>query len=86
MPTKHNIKCYGLSTCGHCRQLREWLAAQNLAHDFVEVDQLSGEAKQAALRAVREVNPSCSFPTILIDDQTVIVGFREDRLRQALEL
>ena len=86
MPARHTIKCYGLSTCSHCRNVKKWLDGQGLDYDFVEVDNLKGEDKQAAMRAVRDVNPNCSFPTILVDESVVIVGFREVTLRQALGL
>jgi hypothetical protein len=34
---------------------------------------------------VRKLNPDCSFPTICIND-TVIVGFNEEKLKKALKL
>ncbi len=86
MPERHTIKCWGLSTCSHCRQTKDWLDRQGLDYDFVAVDLLEGDARQTALKAVRGINPQCSFPTILIDDATVVVGFREDKLKAALGL
>jgi glutaredoxin len=86
MPERHTIKCWGLSTCGHCRQTKQWLDSQGLDYDFIAVDLLEGEPRQAALKDVRSVNPHCSFPTILIDNETVVVGFREEKLKEALGL
>jgi hypothetical protein len=33
----------------------------------------------------KEINPICSFPTLNIGDK-VIVGFREDKIRERLNL
>jgi glutaredoxin-like protein NrdH len=37
------------------------------------------------LEKIKEINPSCSFPTLVIGDK-VIVGFREDKIREYLNL
>jgi len=37
------------------------------------------------LDEIRKYNPACSFPTILIGD-TVIIGFNESAIREALGL
>jgi glutaredoxin len=34
---------------------------------------------------VKKLNPNCSFPTIIIGDK-VIVGFKEDEIKEALGL
>jgi hypothetical protein len=37
------------------------------------------------MNEIRKLNPDCSFPTICIED-SVIVGFNEEKLRKALGL
>jgi glutaredoxin len=54
-------------------------------YEFVDVDLLEGEERQAILDDVRKFNPKCSFPTIIIGD-TVIVGFKEEKIKEALGL
>jgi glutaredoxin len=54
-------------------------------YEFIDVDQLEGEERKAILEDVKKFNPRCSFPTIIIGDR-VIVGFKEDEIREALEL
>jgi hypothetical protein len=49
------------------------------------VDQLEGEEKKIILEKIKEINPSCSFPTLIIGDK-VIVGFREETIRECLNL
>jgi len=54
-------------------------------YEFTDVDLLEGEERASILEDVRRINPRCSFPTIIIGD-TVIVGFQEDKIREALGL
>jgi glutaredoxin len=54
-------------------------------YDFVDVDLLEGEERKAILEDVKKINPKCSFPTIIIGDK-VIVGFKENEIREALGL
>ena len=79
------IKVYSLSTCSHCKSTKKLLADCTVQYDFVDVDLLKGEERQAILEDVKKFNPKCSFPTIIIGD-TVIVGFKEKEIRGALGL
>ncbi|MDA8403153.1 MAG: glutaredoxin family protein [Desulfobacteraceae bacterium] len=77
------VKLYSLSTCGHCKATKRFLTECNVAYDFVDVDVLEGDERKAILEDVKKLNPRCSFPTIQIGDK-VIVGFREDEIKEAL--
>lgn len=77
------IKIYTLSTCGHCRSTKKFFDDGMIAYDFTDVDLLAGEERAAVLEEVRRLNPGCTFPTIIIGDR-VIVGFKEDEIREAL--
>lgn len=79
------VKLYALSTCGHCRNAKNFLDENGIEYVCIEVDLTSGEERQTVLDEVRAVNPNCSFPTLVIGD-TVIVGFREAEIRKALGL
>jgi glutaredoxin len=54
-------------------------------YEFVDVDLLEGDERQAILEDVKKFNPKCSFPTIIIGDK-VIVGFKEEEIKEALGL
>ena len=43
------------------------------------------DERKALIEEVKQVNPRCTFPTILIGGR-VIVGFKEDEIREALGL
>jgi glutaredoxin-like protein NrdH len=79
------VKMYTLSTCSHCRAAKKLLGDLGVRYEFVDVDLLSGNERAAMIEEVKRHNPACSFPTIIIGD-TVIVGNREDRIKEALGL
>lgn len=78
-----SIKVYALSTCSHCKSTKKFLDDCTVVYDVVEVDLLEGEARKAILEDVKKFNPKCSFPTIIIGEK-VIVGYREEEIKEAL--
>lgn len=79
------VKVYSLSTCSHCRAAKKFLGDCSIKYEFVDVDQLQGEERAAILEDVRNFNPRCSFPTIIIGDK-VIIGFKENEIKEALSI
>jgi glutaredoxin len=82
--TSQKVKLYSLSTCSHCKAVKNLLAKQNIAVDVVDVDRLEGDRRNQVLEKVKQVNDRVSFPTTVIGDD-VIVGFKADRIKKALE-
>ena len=79
------VMVFSLSTCSHCKSAKKFLDESQVSYDFVDVDQLKGEERKATIEAVKKINPRCSFPTIKIGD-TVVVGFKEPEIKEALGL
>ncbi len=79
------VKIYTLSTCSHCKATKKFLDDCRVQYEFEDVDLLQGEERVAILEDVRELNPRCSFPTIIIGDK-VIVGYKEKEIKEALGL
>jgi len=77
------VKLYSLSTCSHCKSTKKLLNECTVQYDFIDVDLLEGEERRAILDDVKKFNPKCSFPTIIIGD-TVIVGYKEQEIKEAL--
>jgi glutaredoxin-like protein NrdH len=77
---------YALSTCGHCRNTKRLLDENKVKYDFIDVDLLPKDELKKVLEDVRKLNPSVSFPTLVINDATVIVGYREVEIMEALGL
>jgi glutaredoxin len=82
---KGKIMLYGLSTCGWCRKTKELLEDLGVGFDFVYVDLLEGSDRDDTMAEVRKWNPRCSFPTLVVNDEKVVAGFREDEIKEALE-
>jgi len=82
----HKIVFYGLSTCGWCRKTKRFFDAAGLDYELVYVDHLEGAERQAVMTEVARWNPRRSFPTVVVDDTIVVIGFQESRLREVLNL
>ena len=80
-----SVKMYTLSTCSHCKATKKFLDKCAVKYEFTDVDLLTGKERTAILEDVKKINPNCSFPTIIIGDK-VIVGFHEDKIKEALGL
>jgi len=79
------VRMFTLSTCSHCKSTKKFLDDCKVTYEFEDVDLLKGEERAAAIEELRKWNPNCSFPTIIIGER-VIVGHREDEIREALGL
>ena len=83
--TDKEVKVFSLSTCSHCKSTKKLLNDCTVKYEFVDVDLLEGEERKAILEDVKKFNPKCSFPTVIIGE-TVIVGYKEDKIKEALGL
>lgn len=83
--TDKEIKVFSLSTCSHCKSAKKLLSDCTVKYEFVDVDMLEGDERKAILEDVKKFNPKCSFPTIIIGEK-VIVGYKEDKIKEALGL
>jgi len=79
-----NITLYGLSTCGWCRRTKKLLDDLGVEYNLVYVDLLRGNAREEAIEEVASWNPGVSFPTVVVDNEIGIVGFKEDEVREAV--
>ena len=77
--TDKPVKVFSLSTCSHCKSTKKLLSDCTVQYDFVDVDLLEGDERKAILEDVKQFNPKCSFPTIIIGDK-VIVGYKEQEI------
>jgi len=80
------VKLYALSTCGWCKKTKRFLDDHNVDYEYEYVDLLSGDEKARCMEELAQWNPKCTFPTIVVDNSQVIVGFRTNRLREVLGL
>lgn len=78
------ILLYTLSTCIWCRKTKALLSELGVAYDYIDVDKLTGEERNGAIKAIEKWNPDCSFPTMVIDNTRSILGFQELLIRKAV--
>ncbi|NYT03388.1 MAG: glutaredoxin family protein [Candidatus Methanofastidiosa archaeon] len=78
------VKLYALSTCVWCGKTKDLLKELGVDFNFVFVDLLQGDTKQYAIDEVKKYNKNCSFPTLVINNDKVIVGFKEAEIKEAL--
>ncbi len=75
---------YALQTCRHCVKMREFLGENNIEYDIIYVDSFVSEAKENIMEKVRQLNPRGSYPTLVATDGRVVVGYREQLMREVL--
>jgi len=82
------VKGYFISTCGWCKKTKGLLDQNEVDYEYEYLDLLSGGEKARALDEVSQHNPRKSFPTVVVqnDHTEVVIGFKEDRLREVLGL
>lgn len=79
------VKMYTLSTCSHCKATKKFMNDNEVDYEYVDVDLLDGDERQGIIEEVKKINSHVSFPTIIIGER-IIIGFREEEIREVLGL
>ena len=77
-----NFFLYALSTCIWCRKTKSFLEESGIAYSYIFVDELEGEEKDKIKEEIKKWNPSCSYPTLIVNNEKCIVGFDVDAIKQ----
>lgn len=80
------VMLYALSTCGWCARTKDLLTSLGVEFSYLYVDLLQGEERDLAVQEVERWNPRLSFPTVVINDAKVVVGYQENEIREALNV
>jgi glutaredoxin len=80
-----HIMLYALSTCGWCQKTKKLLDDLGVGYDYEYVDLLQGDEREKAIKEVSSWNPRCNFPTMVIDNEKCIIGYKEDEIREAIQ-
>jgi glutaredoxin len=81
-----HIMLYALSTCVWCKKTKRLLNDLGIEYYYVDVDLLSGEERAEAMRIVERWNPSGSFPILVVNNKSSILGFNERQIREVVRL
>jgi glutaredoxin len=79
-----SVFLFSLSTCGMCRRVKQLLSDLAVDFDFLDVDLLDEENKDAAKRKMRNWDRRVAFPMLIINNTTCIVGDEPELIREAL--
>lgn len=78
------VKLYALSTCGWCRKTKAYLDELQVAYQYRYVDMLTGSEREEAISEMARWNPARSYPTLVVDEEKAVVGFKPDKIKEAL--
>lgn len=81
---KGSVVLYALSTCGWCKKTRMLLEELGIEFNYIYVDLTEDEERSDVIKDVQKWNPQLSFPTVVINNKDVIVGFKEDEIKEKL--
>jgi len=81
---KGRILVYALSTCMWCRMAKNLLNDLGVGYEYVDVDLLPVEEKDAVKKEIRKWNPDGSYPTIVINDKECVSGFDELEIKEKI--
>lgn len=77
---KGSVQLFALSTCGWCKQTRMYLEENDISYDYIYVDLTSDEERDNIMEELEKYNPELSFPTLVIDNSGVIVGYEPEEM------
>lgn len=82
---KGKIMLYALSTCVWCKKTKKLLEDLGVQYSYIFVDKLEGKERDEVVSELKKYNKRGSFPTIVIDDDKIIVGFKENEIKKSLK-
>jgi len=81
---KHKVMIYAISTCAWCKMTKKFLKDNDVEFEYVDVDLSNDEDHEKITNDILSKGGELSYPTIIVDDKTVITGFRKDKLSEVL--
>ncbi|WP_136806559.1 ferredoxin-thioredoxin reductase catalytic domain-containing protein [Desulfosediminicola flagellatus] len=81
--TSQNIILYSLTTCGFCSNIKKMLDDLKVSFTLIQADELDGDEKKQVMKALRKVNPKCSFPTVVVGDE-VVIGYKVQEIKEKI--
>ena len=83
---EHRVFLYTLSTCVWCKKTKELLKESCVEYEYLDMDTCSGEERRNAIDLLKSRNAQIGFPIIIVDDKTLITGYKPNEIREALGL
>lgn len=82
--SKHKVLVYALSTCVWCKMTKQYLKDNGIEYEYVDVDLCDEKDKEKIREHILSKGGALSYPTIIVDDNLLITGFRKDKFKEIL--
>jgi len=82
--TDHKVVVYALSTCVWCKMTKQFLKDNDIEFEYIDVDMCEPQEKEQVRQQILSKGGNLNYPTTIVDDKTVITGFRKDQLKETL--
>ena len=83
---KHKILVYSISTCGWCKRAKQFLKDNDVEYEYIDVDFCNLEDKQKIFKEIQSRGGILAYPTLIIDNKTLLTGAPQDKLKVVLEI
>ncbi|HLC00036.1 MAG TPA: glutaredoxin family protein [Candidatus Bathyarchaeia archaeon] len=80
----HKVVVYALSTCVWCKMTKQFLKDNDIEFEYIDVDMCEPQEKEQVRQQILSKGGNLNYPTTIVDDKTVITGFRKDQLKETL--
>ena len=77
------IILYSLTTCTFCQAIKKMFDDLGISFQCIQADELSVDEKKKVIKELRKVNPKCSFPTVVVDDEAII-GYKVQEIKEKI--
>jgi len=81
---KNKVFLYALSTCAWCKMTKQFLKDNEIEYEYVDVDKCDDEDLDKIKKDVLSKGGSLSYPITIVNDKTLINGFRKDKIKETL--
>lgn len=82
----HKVFLYTLSTCIWCKKTKQFLRDNNVDYEYIDLDTASSDDKKIALEDLKKRKAPVAFPSIIIDGDKLITGYKVQEISEALNL
>ena len=83
---QHKVILYALSTCVWCKMTKQFLKDNDVEYEFVDVDLCDENDRQKIREDIINRGGRPSYPILIIDGKSMIIGFRKEEIKEALGL
>lgn len=83
---KHKVLMYAISTCGWCNRAKKFLNDNNIEYEYIDIDLCNQEDKNKIRQDIQSRGGHLAYPTIIIDNKTLLTGADPNKLKEMLEI